>query len=414
MSPEAGERRPNVDDMNDAPTPDPTDGSAPDSGENPVPDETMPIAQGEPVASADPTMVPPSGAMPPVAVPPADSMADTGSMPPVAAEERPLGIDLPDASELRPTRPGTVAAMTAVGVALLSAATVISATRSRAHGDLDWSNYVIGLGSSAILLIVAFVAAALVRRKDNPLGREELVTWPGVFGILGAAVMTVIGLEEQSWFDDIGGYLLGGAIAAAGLIGYAAARRAAFVVVTILGLGIAYVQLSSDVLTDIDTDDGFWVAAAALTVFVVAVTVIGWVLPTRATAGAATAWIGVVGFAGLLGGLAATRAFEAAFSFGEEPQPRSTDADNDIWIMLGLAAALVVFWALAAGLTGHAGFTLAAIAMAAITVPAAVYLLAVESPTWWGVAVGGAGGVLLAGGGLLGRAKAKSVATSLS
>jgi hypothetical protein len=43
-----------------------------------------------------------------------------------------------------------------------------------------------------------------------------------------------------------------------------------------------------------------------------------------------------------------------------------------------------------------------------VTVPIATFVLAVEHPTWWGGALAGAGAVLLLGGGLLGRLRARS------
>ena len=49
----------------------------------------------------------------------------------------------------------------AIGVGLLAAAVVLSSIRARSDGDLDWSNYSVGLGATAVLLLFALVAIVL-------------------------------------------------------------------------------------------------------------------------------------------------------------------------------------------------------------------------------------------------------------
>lgn len=320
-------------------------------------------------------------------------------------------------------RPGTVAAMTAVGVGLLGAAVVISTIRTRMDGDLDWSNYTVGLGATAVLVLVAVVAAMLVRRRDNAVGREELVTWPGTVGILGVALMFSVGLEDQDWLEDIFGYVVGGIIAGLAILGFLAARRAAFVVLALFGIGIVYANAFEDLFGDVgDENDVAIVIAIGLAVYVVAATLIGWLLPTRATSGAAVAVVGVVGFGVIMLGMLAAQLFSSMFaSFGmmgmgmdegsdpfAAPESPELDFDNDVWVVLGLALLLTVMWALAAARTGHSGFTISAIAMPSVVVPLATFVLAVEHPTWWGVAVAAVGAVLLAGGGMVGRLRAKA------
>ena len=169
----------------------------------------------------------------------------------------------------------------AIGVGLLAAAIVLSSTRARSDGDLDWSNYSVGLAGTAVLLL--FALAAIVLGSSSSRGREELVTWPGSFGILGVGLMLGIGLEDIDGSEDWLPYLVGGVVALLSVVGYAAVRRGAFVVTAILGLGIAYIQLADDVLVDIgEDDDQAIIAAATIAVFVLAVTAGGWLLRTRA------------------------------------------------------------------------------------------------------------------------------------
>lgn len=398
--------------MNDqAPTPDRA------STDGPTPDDTRPLASDRPADFPPPpaTQAEATTAPPP---PPGTTTAVIDPPPP----------SVPGVAPAEPApRPGTVAAMTALGVGLLGAAIVISTVRTRMDGDLDWSNYTVGLGATAVLVLVAVVAAMLVRRRDNAVGREELVTWPGTVGILGVALMFSVGLEEQDWLEDIFGYVVGGIIAGLAIAGFLAARRAAFVVLALFGIGIVYANAFSDLFGDVgDENDSAIIVAIGLAVFVVGATVLGWLLPTRATSGAAVAVVGVIGFGLIMAAMLIAQLFSSMFaSFGlmgmgtgEEsdpfaaPESPDLDFDNDVWVVLGLALLLTVMWALAAARTGHSGFTISAIAMPSVVVPLATFVLAVEHPTWWGVAVAAVGAVLLAGGGMLGRLKAKAARTA--
>jgi hypothetical protein len=398
--------------MNDqAPTPDRA------STDGPTPDDTRPLASDRPADFPPPpaTQAEATTAPPP---PPGTTTAVIDPPPPSGPGVAP--------AEPAP-RPGTVAAMTALGVGLLGAAIVISTVRTRMDGDLDWSNYTVGLGATAVLVLVAVVAAMLVRRRDNAVGREELVTWPGTVGILGVALMFSVGLEEQDWLEDIFGYVVGGIIAGLAIAGFLAARRAAFVVLALFGIGIVYANAFADLFGDVgDENDSAIIVAIGLAVFVVGATVLGWLLPTRATSGAAVAVVGVIGFGLIMAAMLIAQLFSSMFaSFGlmdmgtgEEsdpfaaPESPDLDFDNDVWVVLGLALLLTVMWALAAARTGHSGFTISAIAMPSVVVPLATFVLAVEHPTWWGVAVAAVGAVLLAGGGMLGRLKAKAARTA--
>lgn len=385
-----------------------------ESGTGGVPDETRPIsATSGPGSAPPPPPDPGTTAIDPTPVPagPATMVADGPPPPP------PPGPVTP--TPPKPVRPGLTGALTAIGVGLLAAAIVLSTVRSRIDGDLDWSNYIVGLGSTTVLVLVALVATAVVRRRDDAVARGELVTWPGVVGILGIAAMLGVGIGDQDWVDGWFGYLEGGVITALAILGYLASRRAAYVVTTVGGLALLYFNAFDDLFGDsVDDDNGMITVAIAVTVFVVGVTVLGWVLPTRATSGVVVGVWGVLAFAGLLITMAVTKVFSGMFfgpmmaiegddsgsGFG---QSDSLDFDNDVWVILALAALLMVMWALAAAWTGHSGFTICAILMPAIVVPLATFVLAVEHPTWWGVAVAAVGAVLLAVGGLLGRRRAR-------
>jgi len=349
----------------------------------------------------------PAPAAPPAA-PPAETVLAGAPPPPAATGTMVADPPPPPAAATTapaPKRPGIGMLPIVVGVGLLAAGLVISSTRSRSDGDLDWSNYSVGLGATAVLLLVALAATVI----GNGRGREELITWPGSIGILGGGVMLGVGLEEIDGSEDWLAYLIGGVVVLLSVIGYVAIRRGAFVVTAILGLGLAYIQFADDVLVDIgDEDDQAIIAAATITVFVLVVTALGWLLRTRALSGVVAGVIGVVGLNAVLFVLVVAQVVESFFAF-EVPEDDaaptsmlalSSEYDNDVYVILGLAALLTLLWALAASLNGNPGFTVLAIVMPATVVPTATFLLAVEHPTWWGAGFAAGGALLLAAVGL--------------
>ncbi|KAA1421986.1 hypothetical protein F0U44_06925 [Nocardioides humilatus] len=298
----------------------------------------------------------------------------------------------------------------AIGVGLMAAAIVVSSTRSRSDGDLDWSNYSVGLSATAALLVLTLGTMIL----GSGRGREELVTWPGVVGILGAATMLGIGLEDIDGSDDWLAYLVGGVVVVLAVVGYAAVRRGAFVITAIAGLGAIYAQLSDDVILDIGNDDDWAIiGAATVAAFVLGITALGWLLPSRALSGIVMGIVGVIGLNGILLALAVSQFFDGLFGGGDDyydyssteqtyTPPKPPDYDNDVYIILAIVAVLTLLWALAASLEGNPGFTVLAIVMPAIAVPSATFVLAVEHPTWWGSGLAVGGGLILGAVGLKG------------
>jgi hypothetical protein len=381
---------------------------APSTGSGESNDTPPAVAPADAVGDR-PTTQGPAPAPPP---PPAAQTAVVGAPPPpggaTTAVMDPPPPTPPTPVAEPPARPGMGLLPIALGVGLLAAAVVLSTARSRSDGDLDWSNYGVGLGATAVLLLVALAAAVVGSGRS----REELVTWPGSIGILGVGSMLGTGLEEIDGSEDWLAYLIGAVVAGLSVVGYVAVRRGAFVVTAILGLGIAYIQLADDVIIDIgDDDDQAIIAAATIAVFVLAVTAVGWLLRTRALSGVVAGVIGVVGLNVVMFALVALQlvgAFFSGFDSGGESSggddpfsqnyyvgPKADDFDNDVYIILGIAAILTLLWALAAAVNGHPGFTVLAIAMPATLVPTATFVLMVEHPTWWGVGLAAAGAILL-------------------
>ena len=326
---------------------------------------------------------------------------------------------------MRASRAGFTGAVVAIGTGLLAAAVVIAAVRARSDGDLDWSNYGIALAATAGLLAIALLGA-LSSRKAGGRAREDVVTWPGVVGILGVAVCIGIGVDDDgNWV----GYLIGSVVVVLAAIGYVAARRAAFVVVAILGLALIYALLIDDALPDSLGDDHPQVLGAVLVaLFVAVVTILGWALPSRAVSGVVVGVAGVVGLAGIMASFVVFR--YVGLFFGGMPMfmdesPEGFDMggamddtfgfkESDVWWVLVIAAALTLLWALAAAVSNHSGFTILAIAMVAVVVPLATAALAAEHPSVWAGILAGSGGLVLLAGVVLARLRGRRTANELA
>jgi hypothetical protein len=263
------------------------------------------------------------------------------------------------------------------------------------------------------------VVGSLSARRVGGRAREEVVTWPGVVGILGVAGMLGVAIDRD---DDWVAYLIGGVMVALAAIGYAAARRAAFVVVAIAGLALVYLVAFGELMADnIGEGHPQVVAAVMVALFVVVVTLLGWALPSRAVTGVVVGVVAVVAFHGIVASFVVMR-YLGGFLF-----PGFMDLDSmeggmgsfadqfgfdeaDVWWVLAMAAILTVLWALAAAVSNHAGFSILAIVMPAGLVPLAAIALAAEHPTWWAATLAASGGVLLLGGVAMARVRSRSVA----
>lgn len=313
------------------------------------------------------------------------------SMPPPPVPPAPPGHG-PAAPRLLDTDRPLVAA----GIALLATALALSTLYSRKDGDLDWSNFAVGLLATFGLLSIAALAFVLARAADPA---TDLVAWPGAFGAVGVGLMIGVAMDDS----DATAYVAGLAVVAISAGGLLFTRRGPFVVTAVLGLYVTYIQLMDDLLGVAEEDEvGGIKVALALAFFAVVVTALGWLLPeARVLAGAVAGGLTVVGFAVLTGALAIAQVVQAALAgFGDlgEGPPETPDADayhNDAWVILVVALLLMVGWAVCAALTRHVVYRILMVAMAVAVIPLVTVVLSVEHPSWWSVVIGAAGGGLL-------------------
>lgn len=306
-------------------------------------------------------------------------------------------------------------AVSAVAVGLLSAAVVISALYSRESGDLDWSNFTMGVLASVGLL--GFAALSPVRRPGTQ--RSSVVGWPAAAGSVGVAAMVAVLMDDGTATIYVTGALLVGL----GVIAYLLTRDSAAVLVVLAGTTITYVQAYSDVFgetLDLGEEPGggnlFKIGSAAVLAYVIAVTAIGWFLPkSRVLTAVVSGAIGIAAYGFILQLIFFSRTFAAFAGFpseysmdGEMYGPDSFPSsgsmqeafeDNpyadDVMVLLIFAGVLLVFWCFCAVVTGHVAFRVLSVAISVLLVPAATAVLTVQHPTWWSVAVAAIGGLLL-------------------
>lgn len=316
--------------------------------------------------------------------------------------------------------------VTALGVALVSTAVVLSAYYSRQSGELDGSTYLMGLLASAGLLAVAGGSHLLVADAER---RASLVSWPGAAGTVGAGLMLAIWVDGDPW----AAYGAGALILVVSVLAYAGTQAAPFVLSAIIGLGLLYIQGFGDVI-DVEGDDGtsMVTVGAGILFFVGAVTTLGWLLPKTRVLSAVVVGIGAI--------VAITGAFQAVFLFSalssiggevsysgtyeqlegtslsedfpdeysddefaipeltydEEGSSNENPYSDDVKILLAYSAALALFWSLCAVATGHVAFRIMSVTILVISIPVTAVALVVSHPTWWQVALTGGGGLLLA------------------
>jgi hypothetical protein len=286
----------------------------------------------------------------------------------------------------------------AVGVAFVWAAVWISTSRARGQGDIDWSNYLMGIAGTLGLIGVAVAAYFLV--TDLPL-RSNLMAWPGAVGAIAAGQMVGVAMDDS----DATVYVLGLVIAGLSAGGYYLTRRGVFLVSGLAGLAALYVQLYDDLLgfDDIDGDNFAMTIAAVIAFYTVAVTAAGWFLPaTRDLTGVLAGIVSVVGFSLTMIALSLVGVVSGFFaSFDDSRRPKREDTwDNDVWVILLIAALLCAGWAWCAWQSGHMGYRLLIIAMVVSIVPFSTLALAVQHPTWWELVVGLMGAAALGFAGL--------------
>ncbi len=290
-------------------------------------------------------------------------------------------------------------ALIALGSGLVWAAILISSIKTRGQGDIDWSNYLMGIAGTLGLLGVAAVGYLYV--TDQVL-RSNLMAWPGAFAALGAGLMIGVAMDD----NDATLYAVGLVIAAISGAGYYAIRRGSFLVTGLVGLALLYGQLFDDVIgfDDIEGDNFAMTIAGVVAFYTVAVTAAGWFLPeTRDLTGVLAGAVSVIGFALTMIALAVVGfvmtfigGFAGAFDDSAGGGFKRDDTfDNDVWVILVVALLLCLGWAWCSWQTGHMGYRILIVTMLSIVVPASVFVLAVKHPTWWELLAGLGGAVAL-------------------
>lgn len=358
---------------------------------------------------------------------------------------------------------------TALGVGLLSAAVLVAALHARndfnimAQGGagLDLTVYLVGV-AAVVLLLGTAVTGLVLERITEP----TLVSWPGAAGAAGAGALLAVLIDE----DPLGLYVGAGLTLAISAVGLAVTKAGPFVVSGLASLALIYGQAFDDLLgfADFGESEGFISAGAAITAFVIAVSVAGWFLRETPALTAVLAGIGglaamvlllqVLVFTGMISAAftdystgapeeysssdgfesgdeefpcdmemdeaAVEECYEAQLEdeeFGEfdgesDDEGWSVDSDytgpggevkRDVWTILGFGALLAAFWTGFGLVTGHIAFRILVLADLAIMIPAATMALVVKQPTWWEVALIVLGGVaLLASSGAVRRRSA--------
>lgn len=295
---------------------------------------------------------------------------------------------------------------TAIGVAMLSAAVFLSVQHSRPHGNLDLSNFTVGVLASVAMVGLGGLVLVLLPEVD---AGSNLASWPGAAGVVGCGAMTSVLITDYKASE----YTTAAVLVGLSVVGYLLTRTAPFVLSGLFGVLVFYVRAFSDIFFDHGTDAGslgnnaFMIEGAGVVVFVIAMTVVGWLLPaTRVLTGVIIGAGGVVVLGVFLQLTMALRAL-TAFSRGFGSSDGSFSSThftlvvshnpytNDIYAILAYSAVLVAFWAGCAMLTGHVGFRILIVAILVLCVPMAASALSTRHPTWWEVVLAFLGGVVL-------------------
>ncbi|CAN5598550.1 hypothetical protein BH11ACT8_BH11ACT8_19600 [soil metagenome] len=285
------------------------------------------------------------------------------------------------------------------GVALLSAAIVLSTVYSRRDGDLDLSNFGVGIIATLVLL---GVAALGITRTDEPDLRTTLVSWPSTFGAIGVGLMIAVAMDA----NDASPWLIGLAVAAIGAGGYVVVRRPAPALAAILGLAVLYAKIL-DLVVDVGNgDNALMVGGLIIVVFSLAASGAAWFLPGRdviaITVGAVTAYAlvtlvaAVTLFAFFFGSFASEITDGGSVNGTSVPSDPLAPFHNDVYVLLLLGAAMIAFWSFAGIRTGHAGYRVLIVALAAAQVPLSIAVLGVDHPSGVGYVILALGAAVLA------------------
>lgn len=301
----------------------------------------------------------------------------------------------PEASPAEPAGLRLDVLAAALGTALVATTVVLAGVYSRNQGDLDWSNYGLGLVATLGLLGVAAGAFVVVRDHDR---KANLVAWPGAVGALGAGLMVGVAMDDNA----ATGYVAGLLTAAVSAAGFFLVRRGAFVISAILGLFVVYANLVDD-LFDVEGGDGDNIGmklAAALLVFAILVTAAGWFFPTRDVSGVFVGALTVAGFVSVLAGLLLAALFEQVVaglsgSIGAVDRPEPDRFHNDVYLILLFTAVLVAGWLACGWRSGHVGYRVLVLVLVTTVVPLATGALLVEHPSYWSLGFGVVGAAVL-------------------
>lgn len=291
---------------------------------------------------------------------------------------------------------------TALGVALLSSAVLVSCLYSRDQGHLDGSNFVMGVLATLALLGMAVGSYAALPDAET---RAGLVSWPGALGAIAAGLMLGVLINK----DDASTYVTALVVLALSIGGYLLTKSAPFVISGIAGLALLYAKVFDDIF-DVggNGSNAFMLVGAGICVFVVAVTVAGWLLPaTRSLVGVVVGIGGLVAMTVDLLVLSIGRVLSMAFAsdaggmFGGGHRTHHDPYGNDVYVVLALCFLLAALWMWCAVATGHVGFRLLVLATAVVVVPVSTVAVMAHHPTWWEVVTAGLGGLVLLGVGYL-------------
>lgn len=283
--------------------------------------------------------------------------------------------------------------ITVLGVAFVATTIALSSLNARKGSDLDWSNYLLGIGGTLLLLGIAFGAHTFV---VDQVRKSEIVVWAGSIAAVGAGSMIGIGLDDNA----ATGYVAGLAMVALSAAGYYFVKRDHFVATGVIGAFLVYTNIIDDVFDVGGTDDKNFAMKISLIVvaFALALTVAGRFLPTRNVSGVVAGAIAIFGNLMVLAMVVAVEWFgELLMGLqGEESKPKDNPLDNDVYVILALTALLIAVWAVMAVQTDLVGYRWLIIAACVSTVPLATVVLAVQRPSWWGVVFGVVGAGVLA------------------